>query len=161
MDSLKKLIEILVLMVDAHTRLLELTKEKRNVLIAGDHQSLFNITHRENSFAMEIEKLEVQRKQFAKEHLEKNGYAGISFTLEEIVQLQDNTKIKNTLNTIAKKLRSLVQEIANINKGNQQLIETALSYLNYSIGMFVQKEPDVGYGPKSKNGYARLLDAKV
>lgn len=161
MDSFKKLIEILVSMVDAHTRLLDLTKEKRTILIKGDHKSLLQITHRENSCATEIERLEVQRQQYVEDYIAAKGYKSTSFTLEDMIALQTNPEIKTTLTAIAKKLRILVQEVAHLNKGNQQLIETSLSYIQYTIGMFVQNETPIGYGPKSKNGYASLLDAKI
>ncbi|WP_147535362.1 flagellar protein FlgN [Bacillus marasmi] len=159
--TLKNLIEILVSMVDAHKRLLDLTKEKRQVLIEGDHQNLLQMTHRENSIAIEIEKLENQRKQFVEEYLKTNGYRGTSFTLEEIIKLLNDAHIEATMTKIAKQLRTLVQEISTINKGNQQLIETTLAYLQYSMNMFIPKDTPVGYGPKSKNNQASLLDAKV
>jgi flagellar biosynthesis/type III secretory pathway chaperone len=161
MESLKKLMEILVSMVDAHKKLLELAREKRSILIAGDQQKLLQIIHRENSCALEIEKLEEKRKFFTAQYLEMKGYAGTSFTLEEITKLQNDPQIIAALNSIAKQLRSLVQEIAHVNNGNQQLIETTLSYLQYTIGMFVQKDSPSGYGPKSRNNYMSLLDAKV
>lgn len=161
MDSLKKLIEILVSMVNAHKHLLELTQEKRTILIAGDQQNLLKITHRENSSAAEIEKLEEQRKQLVEEYLTTKGYRGTSFTLEEIIKQINDTHVETALTTSATQLRSLVQEISTLNKGNQQLIETTLAYLHYSIGMLVPKEAPVGYGPKAKNNYASLLDAKV
>jgi flagellar biosynthesis/type III secretory pathway chaperone len=161
MDSLKKLIEIMDSMVDAHTRLLEFAKEKRLILISGDNQSLLNITHRENSCANEIEKLERERKSFVQEYIESKGQTGTSFTLEEIIGLQADEEIKFTIHSLAQQLRLLVQEISQLNTGNQQMIETSLSYIQYSIGMFVQKETPIGYGPKSKKGYSNLLDAKV
>lgn len=161
MDSLKKLIEIMVSMVDAHKHLLELTQEKRTILVSGDQENLLQITHRENSLASEIEKLEGQRKQLVEEYLTTKGYRGTSFTLDEIIKLLNDARIKATLTTIAKQLRTLVQEISNLNKGNQQLIETTLAYLQYSIGMLVPKDAPVGYGPKAKNKYASFLDARV
>ncbi|NMD69080.1 flagellar protein FlgN [Bacillus sp. DNRA2] len=161
MNSLKKLIDILDSMVDAHKHLLELTQEKRAILIGGDLQNLMQITHRENSIASEIEKLEIQRKQFVEEYLTTKGYTGTSFTLEEIIKRLNEASIEATLTTIGKQLRSIVQEISTVNKGNQQLIETSLAFLQYSINLLVPKDAPVGYGPKAKNKYASLLDAKV
>jgi flagellar biosynthesis/type III secretory pathway chaperone len=161
MESLKEVIHTLETMIDAHTSLLELAGEKRNILVGGNIQLLQSLVYRESSFVVEIEKLELQRSKFVQEYLGKRGLPGHSFTLEELIEIQDNASSKATLKNIAKQLRFLIQEITHLNGSNQQLIHTSLSYLQYSIGMFVRKEPAIGYGPHAKNRYSNLLDAKV
>jgi flagellar biosynthesis/type III secretory pathway chaperone len=161
MESLKEVIQTLETMTAAHTGLLELAKEKRNILVDGNIQSLQSLVYRESSFVVEIEKLELQRSKFVQEYLDSRGLPGDSFTLEDLMETQDNPASKATLKNIAKQLRFLIQEITHLNESNQQLIHTSLSYLQYTIGMFVRKEPAIGYGPHAKNRYFNLLDAKV
>jgi flagellar biosynthesis/type III secretory pathway chaperone len=161
MESLKEVIQTLETMIDAHTSLLGLAGEKRNILVDGNIQLLQSLVYREGLLVDEIQKLELQRSKFVQEYLGKRGLPGHSFTLEELIEIQDNASSKATLKNIAKQLRFLIQEITHLNESNQQLIHTSLSYLQYSIGMFVRKEPAIGYGPHAKNRYSNLLDAKV
>lgn len=161
MESLKELIQTLEAMTDTHTRLLDLAKEKRAILVDGNITGLQGLIHLESSCVEEILKLEQQRMNLVTAYMEQNSLTGHSFTLEELINIQNHATIKTTLTFIAKKLRILIQEITQINESNQQLIQTSLSYVQYSIGIHVRKEPVVGYGPKAKNRYSNLLDAKI
>lgn len=161
MDSLNTLIQSLETMVDAHSRLLDLAKGKRDMLVNGNIQDLQSQIHREALCVDEIQKLEQIRMQKVQEFFEKKGIKGDSFTLEELIQLQSDHTVKVKLTSIAKHLRSLIQEISKINENNQQLIQTSLSFIQYSIGMFAKKEPAIGYGPNAKNRYTSMLDAKI
>lgn len=161
MESLNKLIQTLQTMIDAHSRLLDLAKEKRGILVNGNAQELQSLIIRESSIVDEIQKLELIRKQFVQTYMFQIGQTGQSFTIEEVVHLQDDPQTKATLNRIAKQLRILIQEISYLNETNQQLIQTSLSYIQYSFGMYVPKEQSIGYGPNSAKRYSNLLDAKV
>ncbi|PFP30790.1 hypothetical protein COJ96_02165 [Bacillus sp. AFS073361] len=161
MEALKKLKQTMETMVDAHTRLLDLAKKKRTILVEGNNKELQSLIYRESSCADEIQKLEQERKRYVQEYLLHKGFSGHSFTLEELMKIQDDPTSKTSILFIAKQLRVLIQEITNLNENNQQLIETSLSYLQYSIGMHVRKEPAIGYGPKAGNRFANLLDAKI
>ena len=68
---------------------------------------------------------------------------------------------KATIILLAKQLRQIIQELSHINESNQQLIQTSLSYIQYSFGIHVRKEPAIGYGPNAGKRYSNLLDAKV
>lgn len=149
-------------MIEAHSRLLEVANEKRTVLVSGDTQGLQTLVHKESLYIDEIQKLEENRKQQVQEYMENQGVTGESFTLDELMQIIKSPNEQVALQTIAKKLRSLVQELTHVNESNQQLIQTSLSFVQYSIGMHVRKEPPVGYGPKAGNNrYSSILDAKI
>jgi flagellar biosynthesis/type III secretory pathway chaperone len=161
MEDVKALIPILESMLDAHNRLLDTAKSKRTILVEGDSNGLRNLVHQESSIVDEIQKLEQQRKQFVKTYMVQKGLSDQSFTLEEVMNIQGNPLVKNALQSIAKQLHVLIQEITHLNESNQQLIQASLSYVQYSIGMLVKKEPAIGYGPKSGGRYSNMLDAKI
>jgi flagellar biosynthesis/type III secretory pathway chaperone len=161
MESLKKLIQTMETMVDAHTRLVNLAKEKRNILVDGNIQGLQSLVNRESSCVDEIQKLEQQRMQQVKALLDQRGILGHNFTLEELIKNLDDTTSNASLNNIAKQLRPLIEKITHLNESNQQLLQTSLSYIQYSIGMHARKEPAIGYGPYATNRYSNLLDAKI
>jgi flagellar biosynthesis/type III secretory pathway chaperone len=161
METLNTLIQSLETMVDAHSRLLDLAKGKRDLLVSGNIQGLQRQTHREAMCVDEIQKFEQIRKQNVQLYLEQNGIKGESFSLEELIMIQKDQNLRIKLTNIAKQLRGLIQEISQLNENNQQLIQTSLSYIQYSIGMFARKEPAIGYGPNAKNRYTSMLDAKI
>jgi len=148
-------------LVDVHKRLLDLVREKQHILIKGDTNDLQNMVNRESLCVAEIQKLEKKRNLLVQEFLEQKGIKGSSFSLEEIMKMEDDSDTNATIKIIAKQLRVLIQEITQINESNQQLIHTSLSYVQYSMGMLVLKEPAIGYGPNAVNRYSNLLDAKV
>ncbi|MGJ7909845.1 flagellar protein FlgN [Neobacillus sp. LXY-1] len=161
MDPIKLIIQTLEAMVGAHSQLLDLAKEKRSVLVEGDINQLQNIIYRESSCTEEIQKLEEQRKALVKVYLEGKGIPEKDSTIEELLKVQENVEHRTVLSGLAKQLRSLIREISQLNESNQQLIQSSLSYTQFMIGMHVRKEPSIGYGPKSKNRYTNLLDAKI
>ena len=161
MENLNNLILTLETMTDAHKRLLELAKEKRTTLVEGSIQELQSLINRESLCVTEIEKLEQKRTQLVQEYMSQKGLKGQSFSLEELINIQNDATTKTTLHDIAKPLRALVQKIIYLNESNQQLIHSSLSYVQYSMGMLVRKEPAIGYGPNAKNRYSNMLDAKV
>lgn len=161
MEPLKKLMTTLETMIEAHSRLLEVANEKRNVLVSGKTHGLQALVHKESLYIDEIQKLEEDRKQQVQNYMNIQGVTGQSFTLDELMKMIKAPGEQAVLQSIAKQLRSLIQELSHVNESNQQLIQSSLSYLQYSIGMHVRKEPAIGYGPKTGNRYSNLLDAKI
>ncbi|MHC0038125.1 flagellar protein FlgN [Pseudoneobacillus sp. C159] len=161
MDSIMAVINILNQQVETHKRLLDIAKEKRTILVEGHLESLQTIMLREGECVEKIQKLEEQRMQFVQKYIMTKGLKVSNYSLEELIQLEMVEPLKNRLQFIAKQLRELIEDITLLNESNQQLIQTSLSYIQYSIAMFVRKEPAIGYGPNNTNRYASLLDAKV
>ncbi len=161
MDSLKEIIQTMEALLNAHSKLHELTKEKSHFLVVGNILELQNMNNRESSCLDDIQKLEHQRKRLVHDYMNHKGYTGQSYTLDELSKIQVNSAEMATLKSIAKQLRALIQEISHMNESNQQLIQTSLSYVQYSIGLHVRKEPALGYGPYAKKRYLNLLDAKI
>jgi flagellar biosynthesis/type III secretory pathway chaperone len=148
-------------MIDAYKRMLDLAKEKRTLLVEGDSDGLKAVVYRESSCVDEIQKLEQQRKQLVQEFMVNKGLSGQSFSLEELSNNLGSPFVKTTLQFISIQLHVLIQEISHLNESNQQLIQASLSYVQYSMGMLVKKEPAIGYGPNAKNRYSNMLDAKI
>ncbi|MFP5113107.1 flagellar protein FlgN [Bacillaceae bacterium C204] len=161
MEALKILIKTMETMVDAHRRLLDLAKGKQTLLVDGNIQELQSHVYREGKCVEEIQKLEQIRKQYVQVCMEQKGIQANSFTLEELIEAQADESSRITLTKIAKQLRGIIQEISKLNESNQKLIQTSLSYIQFSIGMFAKKEPAICYGPNAKNRYSNMLDAKI
>jgi flagellar biosynthesis/type III secretory pathway chaperone len=161
MDSIMSVLKILEQLVETHNHLLDIMKEKRTILVDGNIDSLQSILLKESSCVDEIQKLEEQRIQFVQEYFLKRDLVSTNFSLEELLQIEGNESIKNKLHSLAKQLRQLIKEITILNESNQELIQTSLSYVQFTISMHLRKEPSIGYGPNNKNRYMSLLDAKI
>ncbi|MCH6266835.1 flagellar protein FlgN [Neobacillus citreus] len=162
MESLDKLTQVMVSLVDAHERLLGLAKEKQAVLIDGSGvEELQRFLYRESTLVDAIQKLEHQRLACVQEYSLRLGVKEESLTMVDLIKMQENTAVKAGLKAITEKLRVLINEISQVNNSNQQLIQTSLSYIQYSLEMLVQKQPAIGYGPNAGSRYASLLDARI
>lgn len=78
---MEKLVQILAEMIDAHTRLLDLAKEKRTILVDGSIDGLQSVVIQENSCVNEIQKLDQQRQQSVQEYMAQKGIMGHFFRL--------------------------------------------------------------------------------
>ncbi|MED3624006.1 flagellar protein FlgN [Neobacillus thermocopriae] len=161
MGSVKLIIRVMETLLEAHKKLLDVAKEERLALVNGDMSALRTILYRVNSCTDEIQQLEEERKRLIVEYLKENGHAGSGITVEEILDFLMDEEAKTNLNLIASQLRDVINEIRVINDSNQQLIQSSISYIQYSIGMFICKEPSIGYGPMKTNRFTSLLDAKI
>lgn len=161
MNSIMSIIKTLEQLVETHKNLLDIMKEKRTILVDGNIDGLQSILLLESSCVDEIQKLEEHRMQFVEEYFSKKGLISRNFSLEELLQIENDESIKYKLHSLAKQLRQLIKEITFLNESNQELIQTSLSYVQYTISMHLRKEPSIGYGPNNKNRYMSLLDAKV
>jgi flagellar biosynthesis/type III secretory pathway chaperone len=161
MDLIMSVLKTLEQLVETHNHLLDIMKEKRTILVDGNIDGLQSILLQESSLVDEIQKLEEQRIQFVQEYFLKRDLVSTNFSLEELLQIEGNESIKNKLHSLAKQLRQLIKEITILNESNQELIQTSLSYVQFTISMHLRKEPSIGYGPNNKNRYMSLLDAKI
>lgn len=161
MESLKKLKQILRKMVDVHQRLLDLGREKRVILVEGKISLLQNVVNQESLLVDQIQKLEEERKHLIECYLQEAGVSPGSSTMDSIMQSLKDQLERSILLSIVEQLRALVKEINFINDSNQQLVQMSLSYIQYAIGIHIQRKPSIGYGSCSTRGYFNLLDAKV
>jgi flagellar biosynthesis/type III secretory pathway chaperone len=161
MDTLAKIKQTLEKMVDVHQRLLQLAKEKREILVDGTVSSLQNVISQESTCVEKVQNLEEDRKQLVHQYFSEKGISSNTFTVQDLVETLENEEEKSSLLTCAGQLIDLIREISHLNESNQELIKMSLSYIQYSMGMFIKKEPSIGYGPRSSKGHLGYLDAKV
>jgi flagellar biosynthesis/type III secretory pathway chaperone len=161
MESLKKLKQTLTSMIEAHQQLLKLAQQKRTILIEGKVPELQNMISKESKCTDLIRKLEDQREQVMKELLAEKGFINHSLTMDQFIQMVDEPEEKQFLTKITGQLRGIVYELSQLNQNNQELIQMALSYIQYSMNIIMPKEPSIGYGMKSAGRMVKLLDAKV
>jgi len=163
MTTLQNLLECLEHTCEAHSEMLKIAENKRKVLIEGDIATLQSLTIPESTLIEKIQSLDALREQLVREYLNEKQIpeSELAYTLDDVLVGDDHAFIKKRISQTAKKLREIIGELSRLNEDNQQLIQTSLSYLQYSIGLFARKEQAVGYGPNAVNRYSNLLDAKI
>lgn len=161
MESLLKLKQTLTYMLEAHQQLLILARQKRAILVEGKVPELQNIISKESKWTVHILKLERQRQLEIKESFDEKGFTQYDLTMEQFIQVIDEPEEKLFLTKIIGQLRDIVQELSQLNRNNQELIQMSLSYIQYSLNILLPKEPAIGYGMKQTARSAKLLDAKI
>jgi flagellar biosynthesis/type III secretory pathway chaperone len=161
MDTLAKIKQTLEKMVDVHQRLIHLAEEKREILVNGTVSSLQNVISQESTCVEKVRNLEEDRKQLVHQYFSERGISSNTFTIHDLVETLEDQVEKSSLSGCARQLIDLIGEISHLNESNQELIKMSLSYIQYSMGMFIQKEPSIGYGPRASKGHLNFLDAKV
>ncbi|CRK80923.1 flagellar protein FlgN [Neobacillus massiliamazoniensis] len=161
MELLLKLKQIVSTMLDSHQQLLQLAKEKQSILVEGNVSALQNVIGQEMKCTDFIHDLETLREQHIREILAEKGYHLQSITMEQFIPLLDDTEEKSHLTMLTGQLRKCVAEISRLNQNNQELIQMTLSYIQYSLNILMPKEPEIGYGQKSKASSIMFLDAKA
>jgi len=161
MEPIIKLKQTLIAMVDVHEQLLDLAYQKRTILVEGKTTELQMITSKETKCTELISQLEDERKQAVKGFLAQKGFILDSITMDQVLNMLDDSEDKQFLSTMTGRLKNVVEKLKYINQNNQELIKMSLSYIQYSINLFMPKEPSVGYGMKQPAHSAKLLDAKI
>jgi hypothetical protein len=147
--------------VDAHLQLLQLAKEKRVFLIEGNVSKLEIVIGKESKYTEIIRKLDEQREQQVHQFMLEKSCNDGTYTMGKLIQMVNESQEKDNLSMITEKLKGIVHEISQLNKNNQQLIQTSLSYIQYSINILMPKEPVIGYGKRTKASSVKFLDAKI
>lgn len=131
--------------LEVYKKLLELGKAKRKVLVEKFSSELQKIVSQEELYVQELFDLEPKRKDCI------YVIAGNSDAkLEAVTDLIDESDGKSVILNIANELRSVIDEIQNVNEGNQRLVEQALELAQYSVKLITRAPKPVTYGRGGK-----------
>jgi len=144
--------------------LLELSKQKREFLIAGQAQKLEAVTRQEEVLILRIGKLEVLREKALQEiaaayHLNIQG-----LTISQLRQMADD-RIAGQIKDFEQVFSGITNELVPLNQLNTQLIQQSLNFVNYNINLLAQTQTGLTYAAKGSSGQSQparnFLDAKV
>jgi len=155
MTALDKLIVVLQQMEQGHRDMLELSKEKRRIIVENDVDALIMLLNKESRFLKQIEPLEADRQSAVHELLQERGIKSmLNLNITEISKLIFDPADKQRLFEVQRKLAGTLQELKEVNQLNQQLIEQSLMFIDLSMDIFAARpEQDATYQhPADKNG---------
>ena len=123
-------------------KILNIGKEKTDVLVKNQPEKLIELTQREQAMIDQLVQLEKVREQLS-------GKLAASLNLkkdENIISRICSMLPKDQadlLGSSQKRLRKVVSEVSLRNQINQKLIENALNYVSFSIQMLTQPQASV------------------
>ncbi len=159
-----KLIALLAELSELCQGLLELSKQKREFLIAGQAQKLEAVTRQEEVLILRIGKLEVLREKVLQEIAAAHQLNTQGLTISQLRQLADE-EVANKIKEFEQVFSSITNELVPLNQLNTQLIQQSLNFVNYNINLLAQTQTGPTYAAKGSSGQNQpsrnFLDAKV
>lgn len=132
---------------EAHLQLIELGLEKKEALIKNQVDQLIAVMTRESKVSKGIEQLEQERVEHVHLFLQDRGIKSrLNLTIRELSRLVFDQEEKQKLLEIQAVLGSTLKRLKELNDLNQQLIQQAISYIDFSIeSMSYYSESEVTY----------------
>jgi flagellar biosynthesis/type III secretory pathway chaperone len=132
--SIQTLIDCMNELNEVHQVLLELAGRKRQVLIHNQVDLLNQIVNQENKLLRRITALDQQRVEAIGTVLMQRGYRpDPQITVSDLIRLIFRAEDKQALMDSHKRLLATLDQLREQNALNQQLIESSLAYINFSI----------------------------
>ncbi|NOU95083.1 flagellar protein FlgN [Paenibacillus sp. LMG 31456] len=158
--AFQALIQTMTALNEIHDTLFELAELKKQVLIRNDVEQLTQIVTKENKLVKQIGELDRQRIEVIGQFLIEKGYKpNPKVTVSDLTKIIFNIDDKKALLGLQKQLLGTIRKLRELNQLNQQLIEHSLSFIDYSLDLFVgPPDDDIIYQKprQSSNGNKRL-----
>jgi len=129
-----QLFEVLKDELDVFKELLNLGNKKTDVLIEGDVELLKEIISLEQDIILNLGKLEKEREQLINALGEKMGQQSEDITARMILKLLPQEKQKSYEAKYVE-IKKILEELDEVNKLNENLIKSALDYIELSIDL--------------------------
>ncbi|HHV29563.1 flagellar protein FlgN [Acetivibrio mesophilus] len=128
------LMDVLLQESKIYEDILEISKNKTDVIVKGKVNELENITNLEQSLIFKIGKLEESRESLVAEISDAIGVNPSEMTVSELEKHVDK-KQADRLKEHKEYLSSIIGEIKNINEINSKLIKNSIDFIDFSINI--------------------------
>jgi flagellar biosynthesis/type III secretory pathway chaperone len=128
---------------EVHQVLLDLAGRKKQVLIHNQVDQLNGIVNQENKLLRRITALDQQRVEAIGAVLMQRGYRpDPRITVSDLIRLIFRAEDKQALKESQEMLLATLDQLREQNALNQQLIESSLAYINYSMDLMTGPPDD-------------------
>ncbi|EIW20906.1 MULTISPECIES: flagellar protein FlgN [Pelosinus] len=163
-DTWGRLTAVLEKMLIVYQAILELSLQKREVLVQSNVPGLETIMKQEENVCFEVTRLDKIRKSIIKELAAIYGITDPKITLSHLAQVADQDEIGNVKN-VEQELTTIILKISEVNNVNKQLVEQGLLIVNYSLNLLAQSTVGPTYHPNEKASFPppnkSLFDSKA
>ena len=150
MDTLNKLLEILDNQAKIYHDLLDISKNKTDIIVEGKVQGLEKLTKVEQTLILKMSDLENQLEKNVKPLVEELEIKEENVTISILLNYLQGEN-KKRLEELRENIFSVINEFEHVNKLNSKLIQNSLEYINFSINLFSNVNAD-GSGSYQHDG---------
>jgi hypothetical protein len=156
--------QVLVQLIHVHQQLLDLSREKKEVLIQGSIHRLAEVVRQEGQLVREVARLEDERERTLL-MIEQTTAAALNerpSTMQQIIQRLPESEERQELIKNRQQLLDLIERINRCNQINQQLIQQSLTYVRHTLSSAAGldfKNPGLYKPPQNKEGSNHSSDA--
>ncbi|MEF3305161.1 flagellar protein FlgN [Paenibacillus sp. GYB003] len=124
--------------LEVHRLLLELSEQKRQVIVAGDVERLMQITQKEGKLVRLAEQLETERAEAVQAYMRsRNMYVTSAITIQTLSKIAVRLEEKQALAERREELLGLIGKLKQANDLNRQLIQQSLAFITYSLDILL------------------------
>ncbi len=147
------LIDVFDKQILLYNDLLAIGKEKKNVILENNIETLTTMNTVENTIISKINRLEKQRISVINDICEVLSINLDDFTLSNLSDSLNVEEDKNKVIKIKDELNAIIAELKKVNDVNKTLIESSLDYVNFSLNTLKSaREPiETGYENELKH----------
>lgn len=139
--NLKELVDNLILTLEKENQIylevLELSKNKKKVIIDSKIKELEKITEKEKSFVVTLIKIEEARDKIVNEILKKLGILEIE-NVSDLLKYLDGEQ-KNSLTFAKNNLMKTIRDVSEQNDFNKKLLEQSLELIEFNIDVLTTR----------------------
>lgn len=133
-EKLNALFDVLSEETRVYEKILQLSMEKKDVVIEGKVSELEKITKVEQSLVVKLGKLEILRESCIEEIADQLNVKSSELTISELSKHLNEENSKKVIEC-KNKLENILTELKEINQLNSRLIKNSLDYIDFSLNI--------------------------
>lgn len=166
MSSVKSIVQSLVQLTTLHEQLITCAEDKKDAIIRNDVDQVSAIMHKETKVVKHVQSIELELQDHIGEYLQGKGIRSkLKLTISEVSRLVFDAEERELLSSERDRLVETINQLKRLNERNQDLIKQSLSFIDFSLNIYMGVEDDGFYTPDpaqmalKKN--ARLFDSRA
>lgn len=160
--SIEIIIQSLQKLITVHESLLDLSKQKTEVVKEGSIDKFQQILSKERKFVQMLEKAEQNRQQVVEQWFVHQGHSLDNITITKMLDLLKDGEEKNNLETVTIELTNRLTELKQQEQLNQELIRQSMQFVQISLDMMQPTIKNMNYGNQNNDGTKRsVFDSKA
>ncbi|NGZ76126.1 flagellar protein FlgN [Saccharibacillus alkalitolerans] len=153
--ALKQLIGQLEQLNRSHLEMIEVAEEKKTAVIKNDIDTFISTMNRESKLLKRIQGEDERRGELAYAFMQERGIKSrLKLTIAEISRLVFDPDEKRELLDVHARLSDTLMRLKQLNDANRQLIEQALSFIDFSMELMSHRpEQEATYQHPAAQAY--------
>lgn len=157
------LLGIMEKQLEIYRTLLSFALEKQPVLVKGNLTELEKITKEEELLILQVGRLEEQRQVLHRALANHFVLSPEELTLSELIK-RCNDEYRSRFELLHRELKEVIGELNDINRNNTDLINSSLSFINFSMNILAANDEAPFYGEtdrERKSSGAKIFDRTI